>query len=118
MYSTNGQNAVTLLPSQIPSHTHIATATVTENPHSHFTSALDNTPTDLNASKPIAQSFGADSFLSYALKNANTAVADIGLTNSVKTNVDVAVSNSSVGGDGAHTNIPPVLACYYIMYIP
>jgi microcystin-dependent protein len=31
---------------------------------------------------------------------------------------NVSVVNASVGGGQSHSNIPPVLACYYIMYIP
>jgi hypothetical protein len=54
--------------------------------------------------------------LGYALKGSTPAT--VGLTTSDSTGITVAVSNSNVGGGGAHNNIPPVLACYYIMYIP
>ena len=32
--------------------------------------------------------------------------------------LSVAVSNSDAGSGGAHQNIQPVIAAYYIMYIP
>ena len=119
LLTTAGSNTETLNTSQIPSHTHIATVTVTENPHSHFiaqtTSDGGSDLTSLLTTSRFSNIDPGDQ--DYALKG-QAIDANVGLTNSVKTNVAVAVSNSSVGGGGAHNNIPPVLACYYIMYIP
>jgi len=116
LLSVAGSNTVTLNTSQIPSHTHTPTVVVTETPHSHFVAqntSIDGV--DLNSSTTLSQ----DSSLSasYTLKG-QSSTANVGLTNTASTNVAVSVTNATAGSGGAHANIPPVLACYYIMYIP
>jgi microcystin-dependent protein len=114
---TTGTNTVTLNTSQIPAHTHAAS--VTDPGHGHFTVAdfVDTTgalPTPLTS---IAResTFGSTDE-EYALRSSPSAVASLGLTNTSLTGV--TVTNANAGTGGAHSNIQPVLACYYIMYIP
>ncbi len=109
-----GANVITLTPSQIPSHTHIAT--VTETAHTHLIAAPDDTGTPLDGIHPLS-SFHADGGnLGYYLTNSLNPEAVVGLTSASKTNLSVA--NSAIGGSLGHLNIQPVIACYYIMYIP
>ena len=117
LLGTSGANTVTLNTSQIPSHTHVAT--VTDPGHIHFTVAdfVDTTgalPTPLTS---IAResTFGSTDE-EYALRSAPITVASLGLTNTSLTGV--TVTNAAAGTGSAHSNIQPVLACYYIMYIP
>jgi microcystin-dependent protein len=101
---TAGSNSVTLNITQIPSHTHAASATATStvspNPHSHTVAGVTN---------PGGKGEGDRKSVS---ANITTSSVDL----SVSTVVNV--TNSNAGNDGAHPNIQPVLACYYIMYIP
>ncbi len=118
LLTTAGSNTETLNTSQIPSHTHIATVTVTENPHSHFVAqSTTDGGVDVTSALTVSRFYNGAGDQDYSLKG-QAIDANVGLTNDVSTGVAVAVSNSSVGGGGAHNNIPPVLACYYIMYIP
>jgi microcystin-dependent protein len=116
LLTTAGSNTETLNTSQIPSHTHTAVPVVTDPGHDHFTVSLGTSDSTLSASNSIQQVWSDSGNLGYALKGSTPAT--VGLTTSDSTGITVAVSNSNVGGGGAHNNIPPVLACYYIMYIP
>jgi microcystin-dependent protein len=121
LYGTAGTNSVQLTSvSQIPSHTHVATVTLTNPDHTHFTTTdpTENKDT-LSASNSVQASAGDSDTggLGYALRG-NSLTPTIGLTSPSKSDIDVDVVNSSTGGTDAHNNIPPVLACYYIMYIP
>ena len=124
--ATQGGNSVTLTLSQIPSHTHTATAvtTVTEDNHTHFIASVGlNTGSgapDLSSVGTMQQSFTDGGNLGYRAVNSTVAPAAVGLTSPNKTNlaVSVNVTNTYEGTSGAHSNIQPVLACYYIMYIP
>jgi microcystin-dependent protein len=103
----NGANSVTLLASQMPSHTHIATAyatsTVTDPGHFHYGGR-----TGENGGG------GTIGLSSNTPQNYPTSTSTTGI--SVTTTV--GVTNASAGGGAAHANIQPVLATYYIMYIP
>jgi microcystin-dependent protein len=104
--STSGTNTVTLDATQIPSHTHSATASatsvVTDPGHTHYSGQSGNT--------------GGGGSIGISTTGYNF------LTTSSITNITVAttvgVTNGNSGGGLAHLNIQPVLACYYIMYIP
>jgi microcystin-dependent protein len=102
LYDFSGANAITLTPNQMPVHTHTATAisTVTDPGHFHSFSGV------------TTNSSGTDGAKNSVPATLSTAVATTGIT--VATNV----TNSSAGGNTAHSNIQPVLAAYYIMYIP
>ena len=106
IFNTAGANTVTLITSQIPIHSHSATATsvgtISPNPHSHTISYLNKGAGD--GSNVIGSQVSSN------IKN----------TSSVSLTVDVStsVTNSDTGGGAAHSNIQPVIAAYYIMYIP
>jgi microcystin-dependent protein len=106
IFNTAGANTVTLIASQMPSHSHGATATsvgtISPNPHSHTISYLNKGAGD-----------GSNVIGSQVSSNVKT-------TSSVNLSVDVttSVTNANTGGGAAHANIQPVIAAYYIMYIP
>jgi microcystin-dependent protein len=104
IFNTAGANTVTLIASQMPSHSHSATATsvgtISPNPHSHSYAGVQ---------APSGQGDGS-----------RTSVPLARDTSSVSLTVDIttSVTNANTGGGAAHANIQPVIAAYYIMYIP
>ena len=117
LLGTAGANTVTLNTSQIPSHTHIAS--VTDPGHTHFTLAdvVDTTgvlPT--NTTSVAKESTFGSTQEEYAMRSSVITAAILGLSSSSTTGI--SVTNATAGTGGAHSNIQPVLACYYIMYIP
>lgn len=108
IYDKAGANSIILTPQQIPAHTHIANtsgSSLLPNPHGHTSQV--NTTQSTGSGTPNAR-VGFDA--STGSISANVANTTLTLT--------VSVINSSVGGDQPHDNKQPVLACYYIMYIP
>lgn len=89
---TGGANKITLTQNQIPSHNH--SATVTPNPHSHPI--------------PVSSLPGGGSLGRTSSGDANLSTDPTTLT----------VSIGYTGGGLPHSNIQPVLACYYIIYLP
>jgi microcystin-dependent protein len=115
---TTGQNAVLLSATEIPSHTHAATATSTADPHSHFIAKNSTTNIgDLTNSSPLATEFVSGTDYAYRLKSA-AGSHDRGPTNNATVNVTTSVTVSPTGGGVAHNNIQPTIGAYYIMYIP
>ena len=118
---TGGINSVVLGLNNIPNHTHTATVLVTETTHTH---AIASSGTygaggpSLGPGGTLQAAMYEDGNGSYRLSNSTTSPANLGVTSPTKTNLTVGVTNSSVGNGVAHTNIQPVVAAYYIMYIP
>jgi len=107
--STAGTNTVTLTTNQIPAHVHANTINVTDPGHSHtvnyrLTQADQN---EAGATGDIVATNGTKN----SIFSTNTSATGL-------TNLNVTITNASVGLGQSHNNIPPVLACYYIMYIP
>lgn len=99
-----GTNAVTLTTAQIPAHTHTATSIVVEpnsgQGHRHDYIGVDTVET----------AGGTTSTRRCGDFTKQTSYATTGIT------VNTSIGNT--GGGTSHNNIQPVLACYYIMYIP
>jgi microcystin-dependent protein len=106
LLGTAGSNTVTLSPTQIPAHSHTATATVTDPGHLHTISYAHG---EADQNEPGAY---GDLMDMNGTKSSSTS------TNTAVTGVSVAVSVGSTGGGLAHNNYQPGLGCYYIMYIP
>jgi len=117
--TTTGANQITLNTTQIPNHTHSATAvsTVTPATHSHLT-VSSGTSVGLNAADPINEGYSSGGNLGYSLRSAAGATANVGKTNDVTISATTVVSNSATGGGLAHSNIQPSIGCRYIIYIP
>jgi len=116
LYGTAGSNSITLTTAQLASHTHTAASPVTDPGHNHFTTALPELDDTLSASNSIQQVFSDAGSLGYALRGSTPPT--VGLTNTKTTGITVATTIATAGSGDAHDNKPPVLACYYIMYIP
>lgn len=106
LLGTAGSNTVTLGPTQIPAHSHSATATVSDPGHLH-TIAYAHGEADQNEPGTYGD-----------LMDMNGTKSSSTSTNTAFTGVSVAVSVGSTGGGLAHDNFQPGLGCYYIMYIP
>lgn len=117
--SVAGANQVTLDVSQIPSHTHSATAVSTVSPatHSHLT-VSEGTSIGLNANDPIDAGYSSGGNLGYSLRSAAGVTANVGKTNDVTISATTVVSNANIGGGLAHANIQPSIGSYFIIYIP
>lgn len=122
-----GVNQITLNTSQIPAHTHSATATSTSvvdehGGHLHYTSASGANNTTIDGNTVTANEHADGGNASYRLTQSTSSVASTGKTNIVTTGITVAtstvVTNTYTGSGTAHANIQPVRACYFIMYIP
>ena len=115
--SITGENSVTLSTTQIPLHTHTATSTATSTNHTHFTSSASPAQVTLSNSNSIKSIGGGTDATSYTL-GGSLIDPDIGITSPSKSDVSVTTTVNPTGGSLPHNNVPPVLACYYIMYIP
>lgn len=104
LYSVNGSNTVTLTESQIPSHTHTASVS-TNGTHTH------DFPGTLYTKD------GASEDDNTFTNKDNTGKIDVTSTLEAGSHTHT-VTNSNTGGGNSHNNVPPVLACHYIMYIP
>lgn len=97
---TSNQTVLTL--TQIPAHTHLATSTVSDPGHTH--------------------SFQTPSFEQKADFSNNENVWRGGFTTATTasnvTGISVTTVNSSIGGNGGHSNVQAGLGCYYIQYRP
>ena len=119
LQDVSGANTITLDATQIPTHTHIPTVTDT---HRHFIAAdiAEAVSNVANATTPIVRTSNEGTYAEYALR-ANTTGLDATVGRTSKGTVggiSVNVSNANTGDGLGHSNIQPVLACYYIMYIP
>lgn len=126
LFTTAGANSVTLITSQMPSHSHtgVGTTTVTLDDHFHFIAATDGGFDQvLDSTHAAVREIGLGGNSSYKLSNS-TQAAGAGRTSLAKSNVssnapgNVALAIDNTGGGQAHANIQPVIAAYYIMYIP
>lgn len=97
-----GENNVVLSPSELPAHTHSASVIVTDPGHFHTIS--NQSDNDAGSGKVAV--------------GGNPPEGSNPITDTSTTGITVSVTNGSTGGGDSHNNIPPVLACYYIMYIP
>jgi len=99
--STAGSNNITLLESQMPTHTHAAVATILPDPHNHT----------LNNTGASASGGGTD-------VNQKTMKSGSGTFTTGDVSLAVSVTNSPAGGSSSHPNFQPGIGCFYIMYIP
>ena len=103
LYTTFGTNTVTLTEAELPSHTHTPTlSTVPDHTHTIGTT-LSTTP---GASTTVLENTGPG----VSEQNTINSGANGGHTHTI--------SIANTGSGEAHSNVPPVLACHYIIYIP
>jgi microcystin-dependent protein len=104
--TTNGSNTVILSTAQIPSHVHNNILTFTDPGHTHNI-PFKKGQADQNESGTYGQLFDND-----------PTYDRIKVTDSNTTGITISLNNVAQGGGQSHNNVHPVLACYYIMYIP
>lgn len=114
--SVAGANQVTLNVNQMPSHTHVANATGSASDHFHYT-VKDGANATLSALNAIDKGATYGGNTSYTLAGTE-GDADLGKTSTSSITITVGVTNDPIGGGQAHSNIPPVQATHYIIYIP
>lgn len=98
-----GGNQITLLPTQIPSHTHVATAVSTDSGHIHSYG-------NMTATTFGDQTVPAGLSAYYTPTTSTTAIGNA--------NITTVVTNAQTGGGLPHPNFQPGYGCYYIIYIP
>ena len=115
--SVNGVNNVTLSAGQIAAHSHTNTVTVTPHTHFLYTTDINTSGTGVvNATDNVARSRANGSQdVNYEIM-ASTTTPTLGKSSSAQDGVSVSIQNA--GGGQSHTNIPPVLATNYIIYLP
>lgn len=116
LYSTQGANNVTLSASQMPGHTHVVALTDPSHKHYEFNSTASATG-EVSVTSVTYPNYRHDveTGLSYRVTGTST-VSTLGPTSPSSTGITVV--NASTGGNLSHPNIPPVLACHYIIYLP
>jgi microcystin-dependent protein len=100
-----GDNAITLNATQIPSHAHANTISVslTDPGHTHGLIAITSNGGTTNGYEHV--NLGNVSTLQ--TENKTTGIT-----------ASATITNANFGGDNWHSNVQPGLAVYYIMYIP
>ena len=104
LYTTTGTNIVTLTESDIPAHTHVTTIN-NAGAHTH------------TFAYPVSVADGGGGDDQRLSVSDNISSIDIIATDSDGDHTHTTVV-ASTGGGCSHNNIPPVLACHYIIYIP
>ena len=92
------------------SHTGVGTTNVTLNDPGHFhfggkTNDFGGASGSIGLSKNLPQNYAT-----------TTSTTGITVTSNTPGNVSIGINNT--GSGDAHANIQPVIAAYYIMYIP
>ena len=115
LLTIGGTNTITLGKTQIPSHTHIASSTASTPPHKHKFSDDVNNGGTLRADNDIIRVAGTGSA---PISGDGTGNGYIYWTSSTSIDITVSTSLTDTGGGQSHNNIQPVLATYYIIYLP
>jgi microcystin-dependent protein len=108
---TQGANTVTLTTAQIPSHTHLATIAINDPGHTHPV-VVANDESQILYLTGAASGGGSDNGLQ------NTPDRPAAIAGRKQTGISATVTNAPAGSGASHSNIQPVLACYYIQYRP
>jgi microcystin-dependent protein len=98
-----GSNSVVLLSTQIPSHTHTATAVSTDAGHMHIYGSFISTQ---NGDQSVPG--GSTPYYTPLTGTTSTSYA----------NITTTVTVNPFGGNLPHANNQPALGCYYIQYRP
>jgi microcystin-dependent protein len=105
--------------SQLPSHIHSNTISVTLADHTHFTVGNSGNEKVLTSAYPIKIDELGSENENYRLAGTDLAGgANVGKTSASKSTVTATITNTAVGSSVAHDNMPPYIPCFYIMYRP
>lgn len=119
--TTNGKNYIPLSADQIPSHSHVATASVNDPGHGtkidvYFASHSVNW--DEGGAPNHYPAVRIESAISSSQGDPYDGPYETTSAKLAKTGITVSVSNAENEGGQSHPNVHPVYAVYYIMYIP
>lgn len=108
---TAGANSIVLVPSQLPAHSHnaLGTTTVTLNDPGH---------THAIGQSGVTGGGGTIAVGNTSPKDIQAVSSTTGITVTSNAPNNVAITVDPTGDNVAHSNIQPVIAAYYIMYIP
>lgn len=125
LYNTAGANTIALITSQLPSHSHaasvVASGSVGDHTHIVMGGGGPGSGSVPNATQVISNETSQGGNGSYKMLPANVQSHNSGITSASgagSVSLSVAVTNATTGSGEAHANIQPVIAAYYIMYIP
>lgn len=125
LYNTAGANTIPLITSQLPSHSHVASVVASGSTpdHTHIImgGAGPGSGSVPNATQVASNETGQGGNSSYKILPANVQTHNSGITSASgagPVSLNIAVTNANTGAGEAHANIQPVIAAYYIMYIP
>ena len=123
--NTAGANTVALITAQLPSHSHaasvVATGSVGDHTHIVMGGGGPGSGSVPNSTQVISNETAQGGNSSYKMLPANVQSHNSGITSASgagAVSLNVAVTNATTGSGQAHANIQPVIAAYYIMYIP
>jgi len=102
-----GDNYITLNINQVPDHTHNTTVEINDPGHFHYINAVQYAG---SVPRPRGSGISAGA--------APPTSANVTGLKGTGPGQNVFVTNSNIGGGQPHSNLQPVYACYYIMYIP
>ena len=105
-----GTNQIQLTSQQLASHTHTTTVTINDPNHTHV-GAFVEVSNDWSGGGGASPGNGTGNGGAATTSNA-TGLKGTG------TGQNVFVTNADSGGNEPHSNIQPVIGCYFIMYIP
>lgn len=119
LLDTEGANNVAITSAQMPSHNHLAISTINDPGHRHLFGGDGGVATDGSYSVQGTFAYNAVSTNEGSGKHMYTkSENNIKEKASQITNITASTQVQSTGGGQVHRNIPPVLACHYIIYLP
>ncbi len=125
VYNTAGANTVTLITAQIPSHSHsasvVASGSVDNHTHVIMGGGGPGSGSVPNSTQVMSNETAQGGNSSYKMLPANVQSHNSGITSASgagPVSLSIAVTNANTGSGQSHANIQPVIAAYYIMYIP
>ena len=125
LFTTAGANTVTLITSQIPSHSHaasvVASGSIGNHTHIVMGGGGPGSGSVPNSTQVISNETAQGGNSSYKMLPASVQSHNSGITSASgagPVSLSIAVTNANTGSNASHPNIQPVIAAYYIMYIP
>jgi len=125
VYNTAGANTVTLITAQIPLHSHsasvVASGSVDNHTHVIMGGGGPGSGSVPNSTQVMSNETAQGGNSSYKMLPANVQSHNSGITSASgagPVSLSIAVTNANTGSGQSHANIQPVIAAYYIMYIP
>ncbi len=125
VFNTAGANTVTLITAQIPSHSHsasvVASGSVDNHTHVIMGGGGPGSGSVPNSTQVMSNETAQGGNSSYKMLPANVQSHNSGITSASgagPVSLSIAVTNANTGSGQSHANIQPVIAAYYIMYIP